>query len=583
MGDFLLLFFSFLGFRASMIYLHRHLKWNVFSFLLPVCLLNLLCIETAYSMESTSEIDSEESVGFANDQLVYKGFYLPLKTSNSLEYPLDLKKLKGFEEEFTFTIPPLDSELVDSQLTPLDCLGHENFSGYIRFREQWNNPVLIPIKGLETRFESMNLDNTGEHQVVNLFQNHCSCFREKFSRWYEFVNQVALKSAEFRDGPPFDQNSLQLILKTNQQLVIKSICEAQEFKKGFVAEELVDNRASLLSSLSQNFFPALKHLEDRCFNTTTSQTNDLNPNIVLETRRLRQLLGVANLSLVENTVNPNVLFNLPNVENVPNPPQIGIEKACYMVPMSFIDQNLKDDIVLEFHVPGTDKTDEVLNQLPFSYSTLNYDSDLQIISFSQQLNNLTLEAIEKRENLFLNEHNFEAVAVVNLKPSNVIGVFPIIPMLNSPQDLLSFTLCQQNAAHVLESHFHFLHFLKNCEPWVLSHFDNERLENIFHELNILNRTIILNTLDLNHTLYLIQLKHGLDAICPSTTVFNTLIEYSKMFNPNFVINEFLKKNFLDVNQNLNLSLPEHREIFNQLVSQVINLEIKLNEPFQAHM
>ena len=31
-------------------------------------------------------------------------------------------------------------------------------------------------------------------------------------------------------------------------------------------------------------------------------------------------------------------------------------------------------------------------------------------------------------------------------------------------------------------------------------------------------------------------------------IITTLIDYSKMFNPNFVINEFLKKNFLDVNQ-----------------------------------
>ena len=83
-------------------------------------------------------------------------------------------------------------------------------------------------------------------------------------------------------------------------------------------------------------------------------------------------------------------------------------------------------------------------------------------------------------------------------------------------------------------------------------------------------------MDLTHTLYLHQLKNGLDAICPSTTVFNTLIEYSKMFNPNFMINE-------NVNQNLNLSLPEHQEIFNQLFSQVINLETQLNEPFQANI
>lgn len=575
MGNFLLLFFSFLSFRVSIIYAHRHLKWNVFSFLLPVCILNVLCIETAYAMEDESENDSEASVGFANDQLVYKGLYLPLKTPNSLEYPLDLKKLKGFEDDFTFTVPPLDSGFVEAHVTPLECLRHESFSGYIRFRENWNNSLLIPIKALEF----INFDDTvlTEQQIVNLFQNHCSCFREKFSRWYEFVNQVVLKSAELQD---FDQNSLQLITKTNQQLLIKSICEAQQFKNGFVFEgRAIDNTASSLSTLSQNFFSALKYLEDRCFDTTTSQTNESNPNLVFETRRLRQLLGVANLSLVENTVNPNILFNLPNVENVPNPPQIGNEKGCYIVPMS-LDPNSKDEIVLQFHIPGTNMTDDVLNRLPFSYDTLNYDSDLQTINFSQQLNNLTLENIEKKENLFLNEHNFEAVAVV--RSEGFIRVFPVIPVLNSPQNLLSYNLCQQNAAHVLESHFHFLQFLKNLEPWSLYRFETEKLEQIFHELNVLNRTIILNTLDLTHTLYLNQLKNGLDAICPSTTVFNTLIDYSKMFNPNFAINEF-QKNFLEVNQNLNLSLPEHQEIFNKLFSQVINLETQLNEPFQAHM
>jgi hypothetical protein len=571
MGDFLFLFFCFLSFRASITYVRRHLKWNVFSFLLPLCVFNVFCIETAYAMEAEaeSETDSEASVGFANDQLVYKGLYLPLKTSNSLEYPFDLKKLKGFEDDFTFTTPPLDSGFVEAHLTPLEFLSHENFSGYIRFRENWNNPLLIPIKSLE----SINFDDTvlTEQQIVNLFQSHCSCFREKFSRWYEFVNQVVLKSAELQE---LDLNSLQLITKTNQQLLIKSICETQQFKNGFVFEErAIDNTVSSLSTLSQNLFPALKYLEDRCFDTTTSQTNDSNPHLVFETRRLRQLLGVANLSLVENALDPNVLYNLPNVENVPNPPQIGNEKGCYITPMS-LDPNSKDEIILQFHLPGTNINDEMLNRLPFSYNVLNYDSDLQTINFSQQLNTLTLENLEKRESFFLNEHHFEDVAV--MRAEGFIRVFPVIPVLNSPQNLLNFNLCQQNAAHVLESHFHFLQFLKNLEPWSLYRFENVKLEQIFQELNVLNRTILLNTLDLTHTLYLHQLKNGLDAICPSTTVFNTLIEYSKMFNPNFMINE-------NVNQNLNLSLPEHQEIFNQLFSQVINLETQLNEPFQANI
>ena len=179
------------------------------------------------------------------------------------------------------------------------------------------------------------------------------------------------------------------------------------------------------------------------------------------------------------------------------------------------------------------------------------------------------------------KHNFEAVAVV--RSEGLVRVFPVIPVLNSPQTLLSFNLCQQNAAHVLESHFHFLQFLKNLEPWSLYQFENEKLEQIFHELNILNRTILLNTLDLTHTLYLHQLKSGLDAISPSTIVFNTLVDYSKIFNPNFIINEFLQKNLLEVNQNLNLSVPEHQQIFNQLFSQVINLETRLNEPFQGNI
>ena len=111
--------------------------------------------------------------------------------------------------------------------------------------------------------------------------------------------------------------------------------------------------------------------------------------MVFETRRLRQLLGVANLSLVENALDPNVLYNLPNVENVPNPPQIGNEKGCYITPMS-LDPNSKDEIILQFHLPGTNINDEMLNRLPFSYNVLNYDSDLQTINFSQQLNTLTL-------------------------------------------------------------------------------------------------------------------------------------------------------------------------------------------------
>jgi hypothetical protein len=105
MGDFLFLFF--LSFRASITYVRRHLKWNVFSFFLPLCVFNVFCIETAYAMEAEaeSETDSEASVGFANDQLVYKGLYLPLKTPNSREYPLDFKKLKGFEDDFTLSTP----------------------------------------------------------------------------------------------------------------------------------------------------------------------------------------------------------------------------------------------------------------------------------------------------------------------------------------------------------------------------------------------------------------------------------------------------------------------------------------------
>ena len=83
-------------------------------------------------------------------------------------------------------------------------------------------------------------------------------------------------------------------------------------------------------------------------------------------------------------------------------------------------------------------------------------------------------------------------------------------------------------------------------------------------------------MDLTHTLYLHQLKNGLATICPSTTVFNTLLDYSKMFNPNFGINE-------NVNQDLHLSLPEHQEMVNQLFSQVINLETQLNQPFQANI
>ena len=77
----------------------------LFFFLLPVCIFHVFCIETAYAIEAESETDSEASVGFANDQLVYKGLYLPLKTPNSREYPLDFKKLKGFEDDFTLSTP----------------------------------------------------------------------------------------------------------------------------------------------------------------------------------------------------------------------------------------------------------------------------------------------------------------------------------------------------------------------------------------------------------------------------------------------------------------------------------------------
>jgi hypothetical protein len=117
---------------------------------------------------------------------------------------------------------------------------------------------------------------------------------------------------------------------------------------------------------------------------------------------------------------------------VPNPPQIGNEKGCYVVPMS-LDPNSKEEIILQYHLPGTSLNDDVLNRLPFSYNTLNYDSDLQTMNFSQQLHTLTLEIIEKRENLFLNEHHFEAVAVA--RSEGFIRVFPVIPVLNSPQNL----------------------------------------------------------------------------------------------------------------------------------------------------
>ena len=132
--------------------------------------------------------------------------------------------------------PPLDSGFVEAHLTPLECLRHESFSGSIRFQENWNNPPVIPLKSLEF----MNFDDTvlTEQQIVNGFQNHCSCFREKFSRWYEFVNQVVLKSAELQE---LDLNSFQLITKTNQQLLIKSICETQQFQNRFVFEERVIN------------------------------------------------------------------------------------------------------------------------------------------------------------------------------------------------------------------------------------------------------------------------------------------------------------------------------------------------------
>ena len=454
-------------------------------------------------------------------------------------------------------------------MTPLECLRHENFSGYIRFKENVNTFSLIPVKSLES---IINLDDTPltQQQIVNLFQNHCSCFREKFSRWYEFVNQVVLKSSELQE---FDQNELQLITKTNQQVFIKSICDTQQFKNEFVFEgRTIDNTVSSLSTLSQNLFPALINLEDRCLDTTTSQTNDLNADLVLETRRLRQLLGVANLSLVDNRINPNVLFNLPNVENVPNPPQIGNEKGCYVVPMFEEASMHQHENLLQF----LQFTDEMLNQLPFTSETLNYTS-LPPIPVLEEFNARTLENIERRENVFFTEHNCDAVAVVRSASEGLVHVFPVIPVLNSPQNLLSFNLCQQNAAHVLESHVHFLQFFKSCDPGIhCERLESEKLEQIFHELNILNRTILLNTLDLTHTLYLHQLKSGLDAVCPSTIVFNTLIEYSKMFNPNFVIND-------NVIQNLNLSLPEHQQIFNKLFFQVINLETRLNEPFQRNM
>ena len=91
-----------------------------------------------------------------------------------------------------------------------------------------------------------------------------------------------------------------------------------------------------------------------------------------------------------------------------------------------LDPNSKEEIILQYHLPGTSLNDDVLNRLPFSYNTLNYDSDLQ-------LHTLTLEIIEKRENLFLNEHHFEAVAVA--RSEGFIRVFPVIPVLNSPQNL----------------------------------------------------------------------------------------------------------------------------------------------------
>ena len=81
-----------------------------FLFFLPVCVFNVFCIETAYAMEVDSEVESEAASNALTDEpLEFKGLYLPLKTPNFPEHPLKL--LKRFEDEFTFSIPPLDSRL----------------------------------------------------------------------------------------------------------------------------------------------------------------------------------------------------------------------------------------------------------------------------------------------------------------------------------------------------------------------------------------------------------------------------------------------------------------------------------------